>query len=127
LVARAAGQSEIADGKHMRPAGLGMAPAIAERVELLDIAEIEPGLPLDPFAQADLERAMGAGRERAEGKRVPCTRAGRAGADDENMRLARTDRDDGGVETEFDLRVAALRPLCFGGFASRRRHDFRRR
>src|SRR5262245_17903109 len=45
LIAGAAGQSEIADRKHMRPAGLGMPPAIGERIDLRQIAEIEPGAP----------------------------------------------------------------------------------
>ncbi len=73
LFARAAGEGEIADRQDVRGAiaGLGVTAAVAEGVELLDIAEVEPGLPLDPGAQPDVERAVGARGEGAEGKRVP--------------------------------------------------------
>ena len=49
----------------MRPAvaGAGMPAAVAEGVELLDIADREPGLRLHPGAQADLEGVV---RERIE-------------------------------------------------------------
>ena len=77
LVAGAAGQREIADRENVRRriAGLGVPAAIAEGVELLDITEVEPGLPLHPGAQADLERAVRARGERAKGKRVPFARS----------------------------------------------------
>ena len=125
LLAGAAGQREIADRKSMRAAGLGVAAAVAERIELLDIAEIEPGLPLHPFAQADLEGPVRARREQAEGKRVPCARSCRAGPHHEDVGLLVAHRDDGGVEPKLDLRVGASRLLsdrrfrpCFshGGF-----------
>ena len=43
-----AGQAQIADRDRMRRLGLSAAPAIGERVELLDIAERMAGLRLDP-------------------------------------------------------------------------------
>ena len=43
-------------------------PPVSERVELFDIAELKPGLAPDPFAQADLERAVSIRIERAEGQ-----------------------------------------------------------
>ena len=93
----------------MRPAGLGMPPAIAERIELLHIAELDSGLPLHPFAQSDLERAVGAGREGTEGKRVPRAGSRRAGTHHQDMGLPLADRDDGGVKPELDVRIAASR------------------
>src|SRR5262249_23939051 len=60
-----AGEREIADRHRMRPvvAGNGVAAAVAERVELLDVADRKASLRLDPAAQADLEGVM---RERIE-------------------------------------------------------------
>ena len=61
-------QREIADRHHMRAGvvGLRMAAAIAKGVELLDIAEPQARLLLDPGAQADLEGAMAWRIERTE-------------------------------------------------------------
>ena len=55
-----AGEREIADRNHVRAGVVGarMAAAVAEGVELLDIADGQAGLRLDPGAQADLEGAM---------------------------------------------------------------------
>ena len=108
LFAGAAGQSEIADRENMRGgvARLGVPAAVAESVELLDIAEVEPGLPLHPGAQADLEGAVGARGERAEGKRVPFARPHFAGAHHENMRLLLAHADDRGIEPKLDLGAA---------------------
>jgi hypothetical protein len=47
-------------------AGLGVPAAIAESIELLDIAEPQSRLLLDPGAQADLEGAVRDRIERAE-------------------------------------------------------------
>ncbi len=68
FAADGARQREIADRHHVRAgvAGLGMPAAIAERVELLDIAEPQARLFLDPGAQADLESAVARRIERAE-------------------------------------------------------------
>ena len=49
-------------------AGLGVAAAIAERIELLDIAEPQSRLLFHPGAQADLEGAVRDRVERAERK-----------------------------------------------------------
>src|SRR3990172_4178670 len=102
----------------MRPSRLGMPPPVAERIELLDIAEIEPGLPLHPFAQADLQRAMGARRKRAERKRVPRVSSYYAGPHDEDVGLPFAHRDDGGVQAKLDLRVGASRFVRDRSFAS---------
>src|SRR5262249_2913986 len=50
-------EGEVADRDGVRAAiaVLGVTAAVAERVELLDIADREAGLLLDPAAQADLE------------------------------------------------------------------------
>src|SRR5665648_952456 len=85
LLARAARKREIADRERMRPAWLRVPPTVAEGVELLHIAELDPGLALHPFAQADLQRPVRARRERAKGQRVPCAGAGRPGTGDEDM------------------------------------------
>jgi hypothetical protein len=77
LEARAAGlqrgraldarECQIADRRPCaRRRRAGMAAAVAERVELLDVADAQPGLLLDPGAQADLEGAMRQRVERAE-------------------------------------------------------------
>ena len=70
LLGRAARQRQIADGERVCAARLRVPASVSERVELLDIAEFDPGLPLHPFAQADLQRAVGARHERAERQRV---------------------------------------------------------
>ena len=108
LLARAAGQSEITDGENVRcrVAGLGVPPAVAESVKLLDITEVEAGLPLHPGAKADLERAVLARGERAEGQRVPFARADFARTHDEDMRLLIADADDRGVKPKLDLCAA---------------------
>ena len=55
-----AGQRQIADRNDMRiaVAGAGVSSAIAERIQLLDIAKRRAGLLGDPFAQANFEGAM---------------------------------------------------------------------
>src|SRR5262245_9717635 len=95
-----AGERQIADRDRVRPAValLGMAAAIAERVELLDIADREAGLRLDPAAQADLEgvvlkRIERTGRE--AGERRPFARR-------QGQRIVAVDRDDRGGEPDLD-------------------------
>src|SRR5215831_2168485 len=95
-----AGERQVADRDHVRPAvaALGVPAAIAERVELLDIADREPGLLPDPAAQPDLEGVM---RERIE-------RAGRQAGEPravarcERHGLVAVDRDDRGSEPDLD-------------------------
>ena len=69
---RATRQREIADREHARPFARTrqMPAAIAERVELLDIAELQSGLLLHPVAQSRFQRAMRDRIERAEGQGV---------------------------------------------------------
>src|SRR4029077_6964552 len=99
-----AGEREITDGNHVRDIGRSrMAAAVAEGVKLLDIADAQPGLRLDPFAQPDLEGAMRQRIERAErqaGARVGFSAVAR----DENGRLAFLHGDDRGGEPDFDRR-----------------------
>ena len=118
FVARAARQREIADRERVRPSRLSVPAPVAERVELLNITEIEPGLSLHPFAQADLQRAMRPRCERAEGQRVPGVRSRRARPRHEDIRLPLAHRDDGGIQPKLDLRVVVPGFLCDGRFAS---------
>ena len=83
-------------------AGLGVAAAIAERVELLGVAEVEPGLLAHPGPQAAFERAVLARRERPERQAVGRADAVGLLAHDERDRLVVGDRDDGGVEADLD-------------------------
>ncbi len=62
----ATGKREIADRKRMGAARLRMPAAIAKRVELLHIAELDAGLPFHPLSQADFECAMLSRLERAK-------------------------------------------------------------
>jgi hypothetical protein len=50
-----------------RIAELGMAAAIAERVELLDVSKLQASLVGHPASKADLQRAVLERRKRAEG------------------------------------------------------------
>ena len=65
-----------------------MAAAIAERIQLFDIADIERGLRRHPFAQSDLEGAV---RERVERTgRQTRRQVGLSGlAGDQNLRFTR--------------------------------------
>src|SRR4051812_20736550 len=102
---RTAGESEIADRKNVRChiAGLGVPASIAKRIKLLDIAEIEPGLLLDPGAEADFQGAVRPGRKRSKGERVPIGRAGGSGMYHQDLRLAVAEADDCRVQAELDL------------------------
>ena len=86
-------------------AGQRVPAAVAEGVELLDIAELQRGLLGDPGAQARLERAVGERIERAEGQAVGLAR-----------RLAATTRISGCWSATAT--IAALRPISIGGGAS---------
>ncbi len=81
-------QRQVADRDQMRAeiARPGMAAAVAESVELLDIAERQRRLLLDPGAEPHVEGAVKDRVERAERQAV---RLGRiAGGDDQDQRLA---------------------------------------
>ena len=86
----------------MRVAAVGAAvpAAIAEGVELLDIADRRAGLLRHPGAQADFEGAVVDGVERA-GRQRGRRRAGR-GAGDQDQRRVAAQRDNGGGEADFD-------------------------
>src|SRR5690242_5041634 len=90
----------------MRPgvASLGMAAAIAKGVELLDIAEPQARLLLDPGAQADLEGAVRERVERAErqaGKPFTVARG-------QDQRLMTLDRHDRRGQADLDRRQQLL-------------------
>src|SRR4029079_15372515 len=106
---RHAGEGEIADRHDVRAGVVGarMAAAIAEGVELLHIADGEPGLGTHPRAQADLEGPMRGRVERTEWQ----SRAGAAlaaVAGDENGRLLALDGHDRGGEPDLDRRERGL-------------------
>ena len=82
--------------------GARMAAAIAEGVELLHIADGEPGLGPDPGAQADLEGAMRGRVERTE--RQP--RAGGALAPSPATRMAGS--------SPSTVTIAAVSPISIG-------------
>src|SRR5690606_9870803 len=64
--------------------------AIAERIELLDVADLEPGLVTHPAPQAPLERRVAEWIERTGWNREACA----AGADREQLRPIVGDGDD---------------------------------
>ncbi len=101
---RHAREREIADRNHVCDIGrTGMAAAIAERVKLLDIADAQARLRLDPFAQPDLERAMRQRIERTErqaGARFGFSTVSRH----QDRRLAVLHRDDCRGQPDFDRR-----------------------
>src|SRR5215467_4001216 len=80
---------------------VGVAAAVAEGVELLDVADAQAGLRLDPCAQTHLKGAMLARIE------LPPRQAGArfsiiSEAGDQNRRLTRLRGDDGGSEADLD-------------------------
>ena len=103
-------QRQIADGHDVRAdvAGLGVPAAIAECVELLGIAELEPRLPVHPGAQAALEGAVLQRRERPERQPVRRARHIRLVANDEHDGLVVGHGDDGRVEADLDPGRAEL-------------------
>ena len=88
-----------------------MPPAVAERVELLHVAELDSGLAFHPLAQADLEGTVRARREWTKRQRIPGARPRGAGPRHEDMRLLIAHHDDGRVQAELDLRVVGGRFL----------------
>src|SRR4029079_4928993 len=60
LIVAVARECEIAARQRVLSPRLGMAAPVAESIKLLDIAPLEPGLPLHPFAQTEFGRAVGA-------------------------------------------------------------------
>src|SRR5205085_7017427 len=87
-----AGEREIADRDHVRGgvARVRMAAAVAEGIELLDVADGERGLRLDEGAQADLEGPVRQRIERPErepGARLALGRGPAARARDQDRRL----------------------------------------
>ena len=70
-----------------------MASPVTESVELLDIAQRDAGLFVHQISQADLQRAVMFGFERAKGQPFRV-------ADDENARRFPGDRDNTGVESD---------------------------
>ncbi len=110
VVAVDAGEREIADRDLVRVPGIcaRMATAVAERVELLDIADGDAGLFGDPGAEADFKSAVidgieGTGRQRRAA-------APRRPARHENERRVSAHCDDGGGQADLDghMRMESL-------------------
>ena len=95
----------------MRPdvAGLGVPAAIAECVELLGIAELEPCLPVHPGAQATFEGAVLQRARTARTAARPSRPPHRLVADDEHDRLVVGHGDDRRVEADLDPGSAGSR------------------
>src|SRR5690606_14624444 len=74
--------------------------AIAERIELLDVADPEPGLVTHPAPPAPLERRVAEWIERTGWNREACA----AGADREQLRPIVGDGDDHRLERQRDRR-----------------------
>ena len=83
-------------------AGLGMPAAIAEGIELLDIAQPQSRLFFHPGAQPDLEGAVRDRVERAE--RKPGELVAVAAGCGEDQGLIAFYRDNGGGQADFDRR-----------------------
>src|ERR1700759_3470831 len=103
-------QRQIADRDDASVLAVGhgagqMPPAIAERIKLLGIAEIEMGLLTHPFAQALLQRALRAGIEGTEGQGILAAIMG----DHQSARFLAFHRNDGRGKADAD-RAAAHRP-----------------
>src|SRR5690606_8426786 len=99
-------EREICDREEPR-VDVGPAVAIAERVELLDVAELEPGPVLDPAPKSPLERHVGVRVERTRRDRRPPRVLQR----DEQPRSLFRHRDDHGLEAQRDHRSRTLRHL----------------
>ena len=97
-----------------------MPAAIGEGIELLDIAQREPGLLGHPAPQADFERAMRARAEGAEGQAVPSLPRWPAAANDEDLRLLPPDADNGRVEPDLDVGIGARGGERLGGVRGHR-------
>ena len=96
--------------------GLGVAAAIAEGIELLDIAQAQARLFLDPGAQANFKGAV---RDRIEGaERKTGALVAFAGGCGEDQRLIGFDRHDGGGQADFDRRQELFAHLAsFNGIS----------
>ena len=90
-------------------AALRMASAIAECVELFDIAESQPGLFLHPGSQANLESPMGNSFEWS--KRQTRQFFGVATGRGQDQRFVAVDGDDGGRQPDLDRREIFVRHL----------------
>src|SRR6185369_4013232 len=102
-------QGEVGHGDDAHPlaAHPRIAVAVAEGVELLDVAEGEGGLLVDPAAQATVEGAVVLRIERTEGQGLVEQPGGAfaSGAQGEDARHFVGDRRDDGVETDGDARL----------------------
>ena len=95
-----------------------MTTAVAEGVELLDIADVDRGLRRHPVAQADLEGAVRERIERAEGQARPRL-ALRVGGN-QDVRLLGFDRDDRRGQADFDGREVRFGRLGHPGLCCHR-------
>ena len=97
-------QGQVGDRDQTRPAArlARVALAVAEGVELLDVAEPEAGLLAHPAAQGAVEGAVGGRLQRAEGEGVERGRRSRR-AHGQDARHLGGDRHDHGVQADGDL------------------------
>ncbi len=104
-----------------------VAEAVAEGVELLDVAKLEAGLLLHPAAEPQFQRAVALGIERPERQGTLHARPAAAArvdqrvhraANREHARSLAGDRDDHGVESDGDWAAGGhdggLQPTAFG-------------
>lgn len=98
-----ADQSQVGDGQQPSIGGAGFVRGgtsglIAERVQLFDIANLEPGLALHPTAKSDVEgTVLRLEQSRRQGRQAVVT------LDREHARRIVGDRDDDGFEADLDL------------------------
>jgi len=108
---RMTGEREVADGDDVRTgiARLRMTAAVAECVELLHVAQLQPGLLLHPGPQADLERAVLERRERSKWKTVGAGAGIALVAHHEHHRLVAVHGKDCRVQSNLDARCLSPR------------------
>ncbi len=95
-----ASQGQIGHRHHPSPAAAfpRLTVAVAEGVELFHVAELDPGLLDHPPPHGELERAVTREVEGAGGER------GRIAPDSADLRCTSGDRDDGGIDSDFNER-----------------------
>ena len=103
-------QRQIADRDDRRReiAVIGVTAAVAERVELFRITEVETGLVVDPGSKASFERSVIARRKRSERQAVGCAGAVGIGTHNEHNGLVVPHCDDRRIEADFNSRVLDL-------------------
>jgi len=86
-----------------RVARHSVAAAVAECIELLDIAKAETGLRANPSPQPDFKRPMFRGRKRSKRQCIPVLTGLSRTPYDQYLRLVVAKTDNGCVQTDLDL------------------------